>query len=99
MDDIIVFSNNLDDHLGHVRDVILVRHDARITLKLKKCEFITDSVSYLKTYSPSGTAIHRGGASQIFTGRQAPYDPNSFSLLFRIVQRVSPLRPELHGNC
>ena len=47
LDDIIVFSNNLDDHLSHVREIMRVLQDAGITLKLKKCEFFTDSVKYL----------------------------------------------------
>ncbi|CAN8072599.1 unnamed protein product, partial [Agarophyton chilense] len=47
LDDIIVFSNNLDDHLEHVRDVMKILRDAGITLKLKKSEFFTDSVKYL----------------------------------------------------
>ncbi|CAN8070297.1 unnamed protein product [Agarophyton chilense] len=47
LDDIIVFSRNLDDHLTHVRDVMTVLRDAGITLKLRKCEFFTDTGKYL----------------------------------------------------
>lgn len=47
LDDIIAFSNCLDDHLSHVRDVLTVLRNAGITLQLGKCEFCTDSAKYL----------------------------------------------------
>lgn len=47
IDDIIVFPNNLDDHLAHVRDVLEVLYDVEITSKLKNCDLPTDSFKYL----------------------------------------------------
>ncbi|CAN8076686.1 unnamed protein product [Agarophyton chilense] len=47
LDDIIVFSDNMDKHLTHVRDIMTTLRDAGVTLKLKKCDFFTDKVKYL----------------------------------------------------
>jgi hypothetical protein len=38
-DDIIIFSDNLDDHWKHVRKVLQRLKEKKINLKLKKCEF------------------------------------------------------------
>ena len=40
LDDVLVFSCNLDDHLEHLRCVIQHIHDAGLKLKLSKCRFI-----------------------------------------------------------
>lgn len=47
LDKITVFSDNLDDHLIHVREVMTVLQDADIQLKLRNCDFFTDTVKYL----------------------------------------------------
>lgn len=44
LDDIIIFSNNLDAHRGHVRDDVTVLRDAEITRTLKKCKLLIDTV-------------------------------------------------------
>ena len=47
IDDVIIFSNSLEEHLIHVRDILRVMHDAGITLKLNKCDLFTTKVKYL----------------------------------------------------
>lgn len=47
LDDIIVFSKTIKDHIGHVRDVLTALQNAGASLKLKKCSFFTQSVQYL----------------------------------------------------
>lgn len=47
LNDIIIFSHNLDNQLRHVRDVMNVPRNAKITLKVKKCELFTDTVQSL----------------------------------------------------
>lgn len=46
-DDIIIFSRSRAEHLEHVRSIMSILRDAGITLKLGKCKFCTDSVTYL----------------------------------------------------
>lgn len=45
--DEVIFSNNLDDNLQHVTDVITVLRYGGIPLNLKKCEFFTSKVIFL----------------------------------------------------
>ena len=47
MDDIIVFSNTKEEHLEHLDAVLGRLYRAGLSLNLKKCHFIQESVSYL----------------------------------------------------
>ena len=47
IDDVLVISRTLDDHLEHLRCVIQRIHDAGLKLKPSKCRFIRDEVEYL----------------------------------------------------
>ena len=47
IDDVIIFSKSIEEHLSHVEAVLDTLHRAGVTLKLKKCEFFTDKVKYL----------------------------------------------------
>lgn len=46
-DDIIIFSENLEDHWRHVRQVLQRLKEKQINLKLKKCEFAVQETEYL----------------------------------------------------
>jgi transposase InsO family protein len=47
LDDIIVFSATLEQHLHDLDRVLTLLHNAGVTLKLRKCQFFRDSVRYL----------------------------------------------------
>ena len=47
LDDIIVFSNNPEDHLHRLRGVFDKLENAGLKLKLKKCEFFKTKITYL----------------------------------------------------
>ena len=47
LDDIIVFSNTVEEHPTHVEEVLQVLRDSGLSLKLNKCKFFTQSVDYL----------------------------------------------------
>ena len=47
IDDVLVFSRTLDEHLEHLHCVIQRIHDAGLKLKPSKCRFIRDEVEYL----------------------------------------------------
>ena len=47
LDDILVFSDTLEDHLQHITEVFELLRKAGLKLKLKKCEFLKNSVAYL----------------------------------------------------
>lgn len=47
IDDMVVFSSSVEDHIHHVDGVLKALSVVGITLKLKKCEFFFDSIKYL----------------------------------------------------
>ena len=47
MDDVIIFSKSVTDHIKHVEDVLTLFGAAGISLKLKKCELFQRRVNYL----------------------------------------------------
>ncbi|GFX98966.1 hypothetical protein TNCV_4301411 [Trichonephila clavipes] len=47
LDDVVIFSENWDDHISHIDKVLERIRDARLTIKPAKCKFAQDSVKYL----------------------------------------------------
>src|SRR5882672_466506 len=47
LDDILIFSNNLDDHIKHVREVLSRLRDNSLFGKLEKCNFHKSSTTFL----------------------------------------------------
>ena len=47
LDDIVIFSSSLDEHLKDVENILSTLRNAGLSLKLNKCEFFTRSVNYL----------------------------------------------------
>ncbi|GBG92468.1 hypothetical protein CBR_g55547 [Chara braunii] len=47
LDDILIFSKSMDEHVKHLEEVLQVLKDAQLHLNLEKSEFARDSVSYL----------------------------------------------------
>ena len=47
VDDVIIFSNSIEEHLKHLELVFDVIRKAKLSLNPKKCEFLKDKVEYL----------------------------------------------------
>jgi len=47
LDDILIFSQNLEDHRKHVRMILKRVKETGLTLKASKCEFHTKEIEYL----------------------------------------------------
>ena len=47
LDDVLVYSNNKEDHIKHVRKVLDKLHVAKLFLDINKCEFFVNDVKYL----------------------------------------------------
>ena len=47
LDDIIIFSNNLVDHIDHLRQVVQLHAQVGMKLQLAKCQIFQDEVAYL----------------------------------------------------
>lgn len=47
MDDIIIFSKDIEEHLNQVDEILTTLGDPGVTLNLKKCQCFSGSVEYL----------------------------------------------------
>ncbi|GBG64514.1 hypothetical protein CBR_g45210 [Chara braunii] len=47
LDDILIFSKSMEEHMGHLEEVLQILKDAQLHLNLEKSEFGRDSVIYL----------------------------------------------------
>ena len=50
LDDILVFSKNMEEHLQHVRILFERLHQADLKLMKRKCNFLKEHVQYLGHY-------------------------------------------------
>ncbi len=55
LDDILIYSDSIDQHWDHVREVLRCLQEARLYVNPKKCKFHMDTVEYLGfILSPTG---------------------------------------------
>src|SRR5579859_4205875 len=47
MDDILIFSKNLHEHIGHIRQVLLAVASANMILNIEKCKFFQTETRFL----------------------------------------------------
>jgi len=58
LDDILIYSKNIDDHVVHLKSVLDVLRKERLFANLKKCTFYTDKLVFLG-FVVSAQGIHR----------------------------------------
>jgi hypothetical protein len=57
-DDILIYSNSLDEHIEHLRDVFGSLSEARLFANLEKCTFCTDRGAFLDyVVTPQGIEV------------------------------------------
>ncbi|KAH6574165.1 hypothetical protein BASA60_005674 [Batrachochytrium salamandrivorans] len=70
LDDIVVYSDNLEDHKEHVRQVLQVLKDDNLFCKAEKCHFYQTEIKYLGyIISPNGTSMDPSKISAVQDGR------------------------------
>lgn len=47
VDDLIIFSKNVSEHLGHLEEIVSIHAKAGMKIKLRKCKIFATSVNYL----------------------------------------------------
>src|SRR4051794_8658670 len=47
IDDIIIFSNTIEEHIEHVKEVLTALHKHKFYAKLTKCQFLVKEVEFL----------------------------------------------------
>src|SRR5260221_4021334 len=66
LDDILIYSDSLEDHRDHICEVLHCLHTAGLYTNLKKCKFHMDTVEYLGfTLSPKGLQMDPAKVSAI----------------------------------
>ncbi|KAH9523000.1 hypothetical protein DERF_006553 [Dermatophagoides farinae] len=98
IDDIIVFSKDLEEHIQHLEKILLVFRKERIILKFSKCKFASEEVNYL------GHNIQCNQIRPLHSNKQSilsMHPPNDLKSLRRFIgklnfyQRFIPNRTEL----
>ena len=56
-DDILIYSSSEDEHMQHLWEVMIVLHDNKLYINLRKCNFMTSSLIFLK-FIISSQGIH-----------------------------------------
>ena len=79
LDDILIFSRTMDDHLQHLKIVLDILRENRLTVALEKCEFFKKELFYL---------------GFIITNKGVQVDPSKISAIkdFPIPEDVSTIR-------
>jgi hypothetical protein len=68
LDDILIFSNNLEDHKQHVNFVLEKLRNNQLYAKLEKCEFMRKQIDFLGfTISESGLAMSEDKVKSILS--------------------------------
>lgn len=74
LDDILVFSSSVEEHMSHLEDVFARLHSAGLKLKGKKCHFFMDEVQYLgHRVSSSGIKVD---PDKVVAIKDKPYPTN-----------------------
>jgi len=55
LDDVIIFSNSVEEHIQHVDEILFALSEAGVTLKISKCRFFTRKVEYLGHFISPGS--------------------------------------------
>ena len=93
LDDVIVYSRTVTEHMAHVREILQLLHTAGMSLKLAKCAFFHTSVTYLEHVIGPGR-LEVEPRNVIAIDRACAYEPNGAAILSRDVQRV----PTVHSR-
>ena len=66
LDDILIYSDNMEDHVKHVQEVLWHLHQHKLFAKPEKCEFHSDLVEYLRYFlSPDGLTMSQDKVTTI----------------------------------
>ena len=67
LEDILIYSDNMEDHVKHVWEVLQCLHQHKLFAKPKKCEFHLDLVEYLRYFlSPDSLTMLQDKVTAIY---------------------------------
>ena len=86
LDNIIIFSKTLEEHLTHIRQVFEKLHSAKLSMKLSKCHFFSKEIQYLG-HILSTKGIHPlPSKTQALQQMQPPTTPMQVQAFLRLVR-------------
>lgn len=47
LENVIIYSNSIDEHITHIDEILSALQEARVTLKISKCSLFSDQAEYL----------------------------------------------------
>src|SRR5271170_1352649 len=67
IDDVLIYSDTLEEHIAHVKQVLSRLRESGLTCKLSKCDFHSTSTSFLGfIISPDGIAMDPDGFANFY---------------------------------
>ena len=93
LDDVIIFSKTFDEHVEHVQDVLNILQRAGISLKFKKCNFLTKAVDYFGHVIKAGrleVATKNTAAIEGFREPETQTQLRSFLGLINVYRKFVP---------
>eukprot|EP00171_Calliarthron_tuberculosum_P022928 IDg22928t1 len=86
LDDVIIFSKSVEEHITHLDEVLTALGRAGISLKLHKCAFFTDTVKYLGHRIRPGTLEIEMALTASLRQLRQPRTPTELRPLPRLLQ-------------
>lgn len=96
LDDATILSQTLDNHLTNFRDVLKVLRDGGTTLNSRKCDFFRSTWNYLGHIICPGRLSTEEARVKSLPQATNPYKSGN-SLLYRVIQRLPTVNPEIFG--
>ena len=90
VDDVIIYSKTLDDHIHHVDEILTTLTEAGVTLKINKCQFFQKEVEYLgRMVNPRTIQIDKANANSLRNAKPPTNKTQvrSFLGLFNVYRR------------
>ena len=99
IDDVIIYSKSVEEHIRHVDEVLTALKKAGVTLKKNKCTFFSDTVEYLgHVIKPGRLAIDRTNTASLRDAKlpQTRTELRSFLGVCNVYRRFSRILQSLH---
>ena len=95
LDDLVIYSNSFEEHLGHIREVLDRLKKANLTVKLSKVKFASQELSFLgHKISPAGISIDQERTRAI-RNFPPPKDAKGISRFIGMVNYFHKFIPQL----
>ena len=92
MDDIIIFSRTLDEHIQHCNEVFRRLRKHGLSISLKKCHFAVNEVKFLGHIVKNGTLAPNPEKVQALNEMPPPHDRKSLQSFLGLINYYQTVR-------